>query len=157
MTAAFLCEARGSFVLVRVLQSPTERVLEECQICMLEAMRDSGSKAVLYDLTEMQPASFSVLLYQRLLNEHVAALQIKRAIVVPNAQIAHLARIAFGGSEYRVFYDDLAGAQAYLRDASPFTAADWNVRVIEERRLRERRGMRRDSGGRRENDRAALG
>lgn len=153
----FLCEARGSFVLVRFLHSPTEQVLEEAQICMLEAIRDSGSKAVLYDLTEMQPAPFSVLLYQRLLNEHVAELQIKRAIVVPNAQIAHLARIAFGGSEYRVFYDDLRGAEAYLGDASPFTPADWNVRVIEERRLRERRGARRVSGGRRENDRATPG
>ena len=143
MNEAFLCEAMGSFVLVRLMQSPTERILEECQVCMLEAMRDSGSKAVLYDLTEMQPAPMSVLLYQRVLNEHLASLQIKRAIVVPNAQIAHLARLAFGGSEYRVFYDDLPGAKDYLRDASPFTSADWNVRVIEERRLRERRSVRR--------------
>ena len=157
MNEAFLCEAMGSFVLVRLLQSPTEQVLEECQVCMLEAMRDSGSKAVLYDLTEMRPAPFSVLLYQRVLNEHIGALQVKRAIVVPNAQIAHLARIAFGGSEFRVFYDDMQGAKAYLRDASPFTPADWNLRVIEERRLRERRSARRQSGGRRDNDRAALG
>ena len=155
MNEAFLCEARGSFVLVRLMQSPTERVLEECQVCMLEAMRDSGSKAVLYDLTEMQPAPMSVLLYQRVLNEHLAALELKRAIVVPNAQIAHLARLAFGGSEYRVFYDDFPGAKDYLRDASPFTPADWNVRVIEERRLRERRSARRHTGGRREHDRAA--
>jgi len=57
MNEGFLCEAMGSLVLVRLLRSPTERVLEECQICMLEAMRDSGSKAVLYDLTEMEPES----------------------------------------------------------------------------------------------------
>ena len=118
----------------------------------LEGMRDSGSKAILYDLTEMPPAPMSVLLYQRVLNEHVAALQIKRAIVVPNAQIAHLARLAFGGSEYQLFYDDLPAAKDYLRDASPFTSADWNVRVIEERRLRERRGARREPGGRRLRD-----
>jgi hypothetical protein len=82
----FLCEATGSLVVVRLLRSPTERVLEECQICMLEAMRDSGSKAVLYDLTEMEPAPINVLLYQRVLNEHLESLQIKRAIVVPNAR-----------------------------------------------------------------------
>ena len=150
----FLCEATGSLVVVRLLRSPTERVLEECQICMLEAMRDSGSKAVLYDLTEMEPAPINVLLYQRVLNEHLESLQIKRAIVVPNAEIAHLARLAFGGSEYRVFYDDMQSAKDYLRDASPFTSADWSVRVIEERRLRERRRLRRSEGGRRENDRA---
>ena len=119
MNEAFLCEAMGSFVLVRLLRSPTERVLEECQVCMLEAMRDSGSKAVLYDLTEMQPAPMSVLLYQRVLNEHLAALQIKRAIVVPNAQIAHLARLAFGGSDYRVFYDDLAARQGLSARRQP--------------------------------------
>jgi hypothetical protein len=154
MNEGFLCEATGSFVLVRLLRSPTERVLEECQICMLEAMRDSGVKAVLYDLTEMEPAPINVLLYQRVLNEHLESLQIKRAIVVPNAEIAHLARLAFGGSEYRVFYDDMESAKDYLRDASPFTSADWSVRVIEERRLRERRRTRRGDGGRRENDRA---
>jgi len=154
MNEAFLCEASGSLVLVRLLRSPTERVLEECQISMLEAMRDSGSKAVLYDLTEMEPAPINVLLYQRVLNEHLESLHIKRAIVVPNAEIAHLARIAFGGSEYRVFYDDMQAAKDYLRDASPFSSADWSVRVIEERRLRERRRTRRGDGGRRENDRA---
>jgi hypothetical protein len=152
MDDAFLCEATGSFVLVRILQRATEQLLEECQVCVLEGMRDSGSKAILYDLTEMPPAPISVLLYQRVLNEHVAALQIKRAIVVPNAQIAHLARLAFGGSEYQLFYDDLPAAKDYLRDASPFTSADWNVRVIEERRLRERRGARREPGGRRLRD-----
>jgi hypothetical protein len=154
MNEAFLCEAMESLVLVRLLGSPTERALEECQISMLEAMRDSGAKAVLYDLTEMVPAPINVLLYQRVLNEHLESLQIKRAIVVPNAEIAHLARLAFGGSEYRVFYDDMQGAKDYLRDASPFTSADWSVRVIEERRLRERRRTRRGDGGRRENDRA---
>ena len=73
---------------------------------------------------------------------------------MPNAEIAHLARLAFGGSEYRVFYDDMQSAKDYLRDASPFTTADWSVRVIEERRLRERRRTRRGDGGRRDNDRA---
>ena len=154
MSQGFLCEAMGSFVQVRLLRAPTQRLLEECQISMLEEMRNSSAKAVLYDFTEMQPAPMSVLLYQRVLNDHLASLHIKRAIVVPNAQIAHLARLAFGGSDYRVFYGDLEGARQYLRDASPFTSADWNVQVIEERRLRERRHARRGDGGRRENDRA---
>lgn len=155
MNQGFLCEAMESFVLVRLLRAPTQRLLEECQVCALDAMRDSGAKAVLYDFTEMQPAPMSVLLYQRVLNDHVESLHIKRAIVVPNAQIAHLARLAFGGSEYRVFYDDLEGAKNFLRDAEPFTTADWSVRVIEERRLRERRHARRADSGRRGNDHPA--
>jgi hypothetical protein len=149
----FLCEAMGSFVLVRLRYALSTRVLEECQVCVLEAMQKVSAKAVLYDLTEMQPATANVLLYQRVLNEHVAALGIKRAIVVPNASIAHLARLAFGGSEFRLFYDDMEGAKQSLREADPFSSADWNVRVIEERRLRQRRIARREPGGRREHDR----
>ena len=154
MNEGFVCEAVGSLVVVRLTEAVNERVLEECQLAVLETMQQTGSKAVLYDLTEMQPTPVNVLLYQRLLNEHVRHLNLRRAIVVPNTQIAHLARLAFGGSEYRVFYDDLQSAKDYLRDASPFTTADWSVRVIEERRLRERRRIRRGDGGRRENDRA---
>jgi len=155
MDEAFKCEAVGSLVVVRLTQPVSERVLEECQLCVLEAMQQTGSKAVLYDLTEMQPVAVNVLLYQRLLNEHVRHLDLRRAIVVPNTQIAHLARLAFGVGDYRLFYDDLEGAKRFLRDASPFSAADWSIRVTEERRLRERRASPRTSGGRRERDRLA--
>jgi hypothetical protein len=153
MDEAFLCEAVGSLVVVRLTQPVDERVLEECQLCVLETMQQTGSKAVLYDLTEMQPTAVNVLLYQRLLNEHVRHLDLRRAIVVPNTQIAHLARLAFGVGDYKLFYDDLEGAKRFLRDASPFSSADWSIRVTEERRLRERRSSPRTSGGRRERDR----
>jgi hypothetical protein len=72
---------------------------------------------------------------------------------VPNTQIAHLARLAFGVGDYKLFYDDLEAAKRFLRDASPFSSADWSIRVTEERRLRERRSSPRTSGGRRERDR----
>ena len=150
MDEGFLCEAVGSLVVVRLTQAVDERVLEECQLSVLEAMQETGSKAVLYDLTEMQPTPVNVLLYQRLLNEHVHHLDIRRAIVVPNTQIAHLARLAFGVGDYKLFYDDLEAAKRFLRDASPFSSTDWSLRVTEERRLRERRTSPR--GGRRQRD-----
>jgi hypothetical protein len=153
MDEGFLCEAVGSLVVVRLTQPTSERVLEECQLCMLETMQQTGSKAVLYDLTEMQPTSLNVLLYQRILNDHVRHLDLRRAIVVPNTQIAHLARLAFGVGDYKLFYDDLEAAKRFLRDASPFSSADWSIRVTEERRLRERRSLPRTRGGRRERDR----
>ena len=153
MDEGFLCEAVGSLVVVRLTRPMSERVLEECQLCVLETMQQTGSKAVLYDLTEMQPTPVNVLLYQRLLNEHVRHLNLRRAIVVPNTQIAHLARLAFGVGDYKLFYDDLDGAKRFLRDASPFSSADWSIRVTEERRLRERRASPRGGGGRRERDR----
>ena len=82
-------------------------------------MQQTGSKAVLHDLTEMQPMPVNVLLYQRLLDEHVRHLDLRRAIVVPNTQIAHLARLAFGVGDYKLFYDDLEAARRFLRDAEP--------------------------------------
>jgi hypothetical protein len=153
MDEGFICEALGSLVVVRLTQPVSERALEECQLSVLETLAQTGSKAVLYDLTEMAPAPVNVLLYQRLLNEHVRHLDLRRAIVVPNTQIAHLARLAFGVGDYKLFYDDLEAAKRFLRDASPFSSADWSIRVTEERRLRERRSSPRTSGGRRERDR----
>ena len=153
MDEDFSCEAVGSLVVVRLTRPESERVLEECQLCVLETMQQTGSKAVLYDLREMQAAPVNVLLYQRIFNEHVRHLDLRRAIVVPNTQLAHLARLAFGVGDYKLFYDDLDGAKRFLRDASPFSSADWSVRVTEERRLRERRASRRSNGGRRERDR----
>ena len=153
MDEGFLCEAVGSLVVVRLTQPMSERVLEECQLCVLETMERTGSKAVLYDLTEMEPTSVHVLLYQRILNDHVRHLDLRRAIVVPNTQIAHLARLVFGVGDYKLFYDDLDAAKRFLRDASPFSRADWSLRVTEERRLRERRSSIRSGGGRRERER----
>ena len=153
MDESFLCGVVESLVVVRLTRPANERVLEECQLCMLEAMQQTGAKAVLYDLREMQPTSVNVLLYQRILNDHVRHLDLRRAIVVPNTQVAHLARLAFGVGDYKLFYDDLDAAKRFLRDASPFSSADWSVRVTEERRLRERRSSTRSGGGRRERDR----
>jgi hypothetical protein len=157
MDEGFECEALGSLVIARLTGMVSERALEECQHCVLGTMQETGSKAVLYDLTEMEPAPVKVLLFQRVLNEHVAHLGIKRAIVVPNTSIAHLVRFAFGGSDYRLFYDDIDAAKRFLRDESPFSDADWSVRVIDERRLRQRRSSLRGSAGRRQHDRAIGG
>lgn len=126
---------------------------QECQLCVVETLQLTGSKAVLYDLREMPPAPISVLLYQRLLDEHVAHLQIRRAIVVPNTLVAHLARLSFGAGDYRLFYDDMEAAKRFLRDAGPLSSADWHVSVTEERRLRDRRAAPRGAGGRRDRDR----
>lgn len=155
MNESFLCEATESFVSVRLTQTLTERVLEECQFCVLETMQRTGVRAVLYDLTDMQPTPINVLLYQRLLNEHVAHLGITRAIVAPNAQIAHMARLAFGGGSYRLFYGDVEAAESFIRDASTSSNAYWDLRIVQERRLRERRSMRREWNGRRRQDHAA--
>ena len=149
----FFCEAQGPLVVVKITRAVTERALEKCQRCVLATLKQTGCNGVLYDLTEMPQVPINVLLYQRLLDEHVAHLEIRRAIVVPNTIVAHLARLAFGFGDYRLFYDDIEAAKRFLRDAGPLSSADWRIRVTEERRLRERRAAPRASSGRRERDR----
>ena len=152
MNEGFHCEATASFASVRLIETPTQRALEECQFCVLEIMQRTRVRAVLYDLTDMQPTPIHVLLYQRLLDEHVAHLGITRAIVAPNAQVAHMARPAFGRGTYRLFYGDIEAAETFLRDANAWSGADWDIRVIQERRLRERRSLLPEPNGRRRQD-----
>jgi hypothetical protein len=155
MNEGFHCEARASFAGVRLIETPTQRVLEECQFCMLEIMQRTRVRAVLYDLTDMQPTPVHVLLYQRLLDGHVAHLGITRAIVAPNALVAHMARMAFGGGTYRLFDGDIEAAERFLQGANAWSGADWDIRAIQERRLRERRSLLREPNGRRRHDHVA--
>jgi hypothetical protein len=63
-----------------------------------------------------------------------------------------MARLAFGGGAYRLFYGDIEAAESFLRDANARSSADWDIHVVQERRLRERRSMRREPNGRRRLD-----
>ena len=59
--------------------------------------------------------SVDVPWFQRSLDAELGAVQLRRACVVPNSKLAYLARLAFGDGDYRVFYNDLAGAIAWLQ------------------------------------------
>jgi hypothetical protein len=74
---------------------------------------------VLYDVLEMHPPHVDVPWSQRALDEKLGDLRLRRAIVVPNAKLAYLARLAFGEGDYRVFYNDIAAAVAWLTQAPP--------------------------------------
>ncbi len=54
---------------------------------------------------------------QRLLDDQLGAIRLKRAIVVSDTKLAYLARLAFGDGDYRVFYDDRAAAVRWLTGA----------------------------------------
>jgi hypothetical protein len=155
MNEGFHCEAKASFASVRLIETLTQRVLEECQFCVLDIMQRTRVRAVLYDLSDMQPTPIHVLLYQRVLDEHVAHLGITRAIVAPNAPVAHMARLAFSGGTYRLFHRDIEAAERFLQDAGAWSGADWDIRAIQERRLRERRSLLREPNGRRRQDHVA--
>ncbi len=77
-------------------------------------VQDTGRNRILYDALEMDPPIVNVALSQQKLDEELGSIQLRRAIVVPNSRLAYLARLAFGEGDYRVFYNDMTAAVAWL-------------------------------------------
>ena len=109
-------ELVGELIVARVGGEPTEALLARCQEQVLSLVRTPGRGKVLYDTLEMEPPPVDVPWAQRRLDEQLVPVQLRRAIVVPDAKLGYLARIAFGEGDYRVFYDDLVAAVRWLSD-----------------------------------------
>lgn len=109
-------ELVGDLVVARVRGEPTARLLQECQDQVLFLVRDAGRGRVLYDTLEMEAPPVDVPWAQRELDESLGAVQLRRAIVVPNSRLAYLARLAFGEGDYRVFYNDIIAAVKWLSE-----------------------------------------
>jgi hypothetical protein len=110
-------EVVGELIIARVRGEPTEQLLRECQEQVLFLVKDSRRGKVLYDTLEMLPPPVDVPLMQRKLDEEIGDIHLRRAIVVPNTKLAYLARLAFGEGDYRVFYNDIVAAVAWLTGA----------------------------------------
>lgn len=114
----------GSTIVARVRGAPTAEMLRQCERRVMELARDTKHVRVLYDALELvAPEVGLVRLHQQLAAEHraaLAAVSLRTAILVADTRSAFLARIAFGqvGEErYRVFYNDLGAAMAWLESS----------------------------------------
>ena len=107
-------EVVGELIVARVRGEPTEELLRQCQEQVLFLVRDARRGKVLYDTLEMLPPPIDVPWSQRKLDEAIGDIQLRRAIVVPNSKLAYLARLAFGEGDYRVFYNEIVAAVAWL-------------------------------------------
>ena len=116
MTDRLWVELVGELIIARVRGEPTVELLRECQDQVLFLARDAGRHRVLYDALEMLPPPVAVPWAQRELDERLDGLRLRRAIVVPNSKLAYLARLAFGDGDYRVFYNDMIQALAWLSE-----------------------------------------
>lgn len=116
MSGTLWVELSGEIIIARVRGEPTVELLTECQSQVLHLARDAGRARVLYDTLEMQPPHVDVPWAQRALDEKLGGISLRRAIVVPTAKLAYLARLAFGEGDYRVFYNDIAAAVKWLTD-----------------------------------------
>jgi len=127
MNGALWVELSGDLVIARVRGEPTVELLQQCQARVVELARDAGRARVLYDVLEMIPPHVDVPWSQRALDEKLGDLHLRRAIVVPTAKLAYLARLAFGEGDYRVFYNDIVAAVKWLTE-SPLPARLSSVR-----------------------------
>jgi len=107
-------ETVGDIIIARLRGVPSQELLRECQDRVLLLVQDTGRNRVLYDALEMDPPVVDVALSQQKLDEELGGIQLRRAIVVPNSRLAYLARLAFGEGDYRVFYNDMTAAVAWL-------------------------------------------
>jgi hypothetical protein len=107
-------EVVGELIVARLRGEPTEALLRETQEQVLHLVREAGRGKVLYDTLEMTPPPVDVPWAQRDLDAKLGPIKLRRAIVVPNSRLAFLARLAFGDGDYKVFYNDMIAAIAWL-------------------------------------------
>jgi hypothetical protein len=109
-------ELSGGIVIARVRGVPTESMLRECQERILALLKETGCQKVLYDALELEAPRMDDVLVQQKLSDEVRALGLRVAVLVPNTKLAYLSRLAFGQTDHRVFYNDLAGATRWLTE-----------------------------------------
>lgn len=111
-------EPLNDIIVARVRGVPTERLLKECQERILALVKDTGRTHILYDVLEMEAPPVDVTISQWKLDVDIDAYRLRRAVLVPNTRLAYLARLAFGETESRVFYNDMTTAIEWLKGSS---------------------------------------
>lgn len=120
-------EPVGDIIIARLRGVLTEDLLRECHERILALAEEVGHGRVLFDGLEMEPPPVEVPILQWKLDQKKGSMNLKRAIVVPNTRLAYLARIAFGESDVRVFYNDMSSAVIWLtqiRSGNPAPAVN---------------------------------
>jgi hypothetical protein len=113
MPGEFTIEVADRVAIVRMSGEPSIELIEACQARVLKLAELGTVTAVLYDALAMQAPSIDVPWAQRALDER-ARPELRRAVVVPDAKLAFLARLAFGDND-RVFYNDISAALTWLK------------------------------------------
>ena len=109
-------ELVGNSIVARIRGVPTEALIRECQERIVALVKDTSCSRILYDALELENPSADVALTQQSLTALMAP-STRIAILVSNTKVAYFSRLAFGEANYRVFYNDMAGATAWLNES----------------------------------------
>lgn len=88
--------------------------MQSAQEQVLLLLSETDRARVLYDALEMAAPPVELVVSQQEKSDQLYQRGVRIAILTPNTRIAYLARLAFGRGEYRVFYNDLSEAVAWL-------------------------------------------
>jgi hypothetical protein len=117
-------ERAGEVVVARLRGTASEALLREVQEAVLQLAARLARPRVLVELLELNVPQVELAALQRKLDEDRRAAGLRRAIVVPDSRLAYFARLAFGDGNYRIFYNDRAGAMKWLAQELPVRAPD---------------------------------
>lgn len=107
-------ELVGNVIVARVRGTPNIELIRACHERVIDLANSTGCRRVMYDALEMERPPVDTVLKQQQLTPDLHRLSARIALVVPNASIAYLGRLAFGDGDHRVFYNDIAGAFEWL-------------------------------------------
>lgn len=104
----------GGLIIARLRGEITEADMQSAQEQVLLLLSETDRARVLYDALEMAAPPVELVVSQQEKSDQLYQRGVRIAILTPNTRIAYLARLAFGRGEYRVFYNDLSEAVAWL-------------------------------------------
>lgn len=106
----------GNVIVARARGVLTPDLIRDCQARVVALANSSGCRRIMYDALEIERPPVEVALAQQQLTSELRSLSARIALVVPNAAVAYLGRIAFHEGDHRVFYNDIAGAFVWLSE-----------------------------------------
>src|SRR5689334_3178422 len=89
-------ELVGNVVVARVRGAPDGPLVRACHERVIELVKATGCRRIMYDALEMARPPVEVALTQQELTPELHKLSLRIALVVPNTGIAYLGRLAFG-------------------------------------------------------------
>ena len=82
---------------------------------ILSIVNEVKCRAVLVDVQEMRPPTLELVSLQRKMKQELDAADVRLAVLVASTKAAYLMRLAYGESNYRVFYHDKDAALDWLK------------------------------------------
>lgn len=107
-------ELVDGLIVVRVKGHLSRDLIKERHAKIVQAIQTTHCKKILINALEMESPALDAIVLQQAVSVQFKELGLRIAIVVSDYRLAYLGRVAYGEALHRVFYNNLAGATAWL-------------------------------------------